>query len=77
MEKRATANLDTRYTAFPTDFLEPIRLMITGTSETRLELITLSELMDKRAVSNTAATPKFYIMKELMLLIAVTQLTGL
>ena len=60
MEKRATANLDTQYTAFPDDFLEPIRLMLTGTDETRLELITLSELMDKRATSNTASTPKFY-----------------
>lgn len=62
MEKRATANLDTQYTAFPDDFLEPIRLMLTGTDETRLELITLSELMDKRAASNTASTPKFYAM---------------
>lgn len=62
MEKRATANLDTKYTAFPSDFLEPIRLMLTGANETRLELITLGELMDKRAVSNTAATPKFYAM---------------
>lgn len=62
MEKRATANLDTRYTALPIDFLEPIRLMLTGTSETRLEMITLSELMDKRASSNTSGTPKFYAM---------------
>lgn len=60
MEKRATANLDTQYTAFPNNFLEPIRLMLTGSEETRLEKITLSELMDKRAASNTTGTPKFY-----------------
>jgi len=60
MEKRATANLDTQYTAFPNDFIEGIRLMLTGTNEHRLELISLSELMDKRANDNTAGTPKFY-----------------
>lgn len=62
MEKRSTSVLDTQYTAFPNDFIEAIRLMLTGTNEHRLELITLSELMDKRANDNTAATPKFYAM---------------
>lgn len=60
MEARKTALLDTQYTAFPTDFIEGIRLMLTGTNEHRLELISLSELMDKRAADNTAGTPKFY-----------------
>jgi hypothetical protein len=60
MEKRATANLDTQYTAFPNDFIEGIRLMITGTTEFRLELITLSELMDKRSENNASGTPRFY-----------------
>ena len=60
MEKRATANLDTKYTAFPDDYLEAIRLMLTGTTEFRMELITLSELMDKRSENNASGTPRFY-----------------
>ena len=60
MEKRATANLDTKYTAFPDDFIEAIRLMLTGTTEFRMELITLSEIMDKRSESNASGTPRFY-----------------
>ena len=61
MERRATATLDTQYTAFPSDFIEAIRLMLTGTTEFRLELITLSELMDKRAENNASGTPRFYV----------------
>ena len=60
MEKRATATLNTQYTAFPNDFIEGIRLMLTGTTEFRLELITLSELMDKRSENNASGTPRFY-----------------
>tara|TARA_Y100000994_G_scaffold247091_1_gene251724 strand:- start:5082 stop:5702 length:621 start_codon:yes stop_codon:yes gene_type:complete len=60
MESRKVALLDTQYTAFPLDFIEGIRLMLTGANEHRLELISLSELMDKRAADNTAGTPKFY-----------------
>ena len=60
MEDRAVALLDTRYTALPTDFIEAIRVMITSPNVRRLELITNSELMDKRAASDTAATPTHY-----------------
>lgn len=60
METRKVALLDTQYTAFPLDFIEGIRLMLTGTTEFRMELITLSELMDKRAESNASGTPRFY-----------------
>ena len=60
MESRKVALLDTQYTAFPLDFIEGIRLMLTGTTEFRMELITLSELMDKRAESNASGTPRFY-----------------
>lgn len=62
MEKRATADLDTQYTSFPSDFIEAIRLMLTGTTEFRMELITLSELMDKRSESVASGTPRFYAM---------------
>ena len=60
MEDRAVALLDTRYTSLPTDFIEALRVMLTGPSIQRLELITNSELMDKRALTDVAATPKFY-----------------
>ena len=60
MEDRAVALLDARYTALPTDFIEALRVMITSPSIQRLELITNSELMDKRALTDVAATPRFY-----------------
>jgi len=60
MERRSNAVLDTQYSALPTDFLEAIRLQLTGAQTHRLEFISHSELMDKRAASNTAGTPKFY-----------------
>ena len=60
MERRSNAVLDTHYSALPDDFLEPVRLQITGDNPSRLELITHGEMMDKREASNTAATPRFY-----------------
>ena len=62
MERRSTALLDQRYTSLPQDFIDAVRLQLTGPSGVqRLELITNSELMDKRQASDTAATPRFYI----------------
>ena len=60
MERRSNAILDTQYTALPTDFIEAVRIMLTAPSVQRLELITNSELMDKRATSETAGTPTHY-----------------
>lgn len=60
MERRSTAVLDTQYSALPSDFMEIVRIMITGTNSYRLELITHGELADKRAASNTTGIPKFY-----------------
>jgi len=60
MERRSTAVLDTQYSALPTDFLEAIRLQLTGSQTHRLEFISHSDLMDRRSASNTAATPRFY-----------------
>lgn len=61
MEKRSTSVLDTQYSALPSDFLEPIRLQVTDTGTTRLEPISLSEMMDRRDLANdTAGRPYYY-----------------
>ena len=65
MERRSTALLDTRYTSLPVDFIDAVRLQLTGSSGVqRLELITNSELMDKRQGTDTAATPRFYVIND-------------
>ena len=60
MEDRAVATIDAQYTALPSDFIEAVRVMLTSPSTQRLELITNSELMDRRATSETAGTPAHY-----------------
>ena len=60
MERRSTAVLDTQYSALPNDFLEPVRLQITGTNNYRLELMSNSDLMDYRERDNTTGRPKYY-----------------
>lgn len=60
MERRSNATLDSQYSALPNDFLEPIRLMITGDNSYRLELISHGDLMDRREANNTTATPRYY-----------------
>jgi hypothetical protein len=62
MEDRAVALLDTRYTALPTDFIEAQRVMITGPTVTRLEMITQGDLMDRRSVLTKTMTWKSCIM---------------
>ena len=65
METRSQALLDTRYTALPQNFVDAVRLQLTGPSGVqRLELITNSELMDKRQASDTAGTPRFYVIND-------------
>ena len=61
MEKRSTAVLDTQYSALPTDFIEPIRLQVTDTAPSQLELINMSEMIDRRNLQNdTAGRPLYY-----------------
>lgn len=60
MEDRSVATIDSQYTSLPTDFIEAVRVMLTSPSTQRLELITNSELMDRRAASETAGTPAYY-----------------
>lgn len=61
MEKRSTATLDTQYSTLPTDFLEPIRLLLTGNKPTRLEMIGVGELAERRQnVVDTSGAPRFF-----------------
>ena len=39
MEKRATAQLDSQYTALPSDFLEPIRMSLNTADTNTLEMV--------------------------------------
>lgn len=65
MEKRSTALLDTRYTSLPIDFIEAIRMQLTGPDRVyRLELITNSELMDKRSANDVAGVPRYYVIND-------------
>ena len=61
MEKRSTAQLDTQYSAIPAGFLEIIRFQVTSGNTRPLELISQSELLDRKAKSlNTSGRPSFY-----------------
>lgn len=61
MEKRATAVLDTQYSALPNDFLEPIRMSITSGDTSTLEMVGAFEITSLRAQNlNTAGRPKSF-----------------
>ena len=63
MEKRANAVIDTQYSAIPADFLQVIRFHITSGTTRPLELISQSELLERKAnTSNTSGTPSYYAM---------------
>lgn len=65
MERRSNALVDTRYTSLPQDFIDAVRLQITSPGGVqRLELISNSELMDKRALTDTAGKPRFYVIND-------------
>jgi len=60
MEKRSTAEIDTRFSELPNDLLEPIRFHLEEQS-TRMELISLSEMLDWREDSKDAVgRPSYY-----------------
>ena len=61
MEKRATAELDTQYTQLPTDFLQPIRFVITAADISTLEQVSALEISKLReANNNTVGRPVNY-----------------
>ena len=58
MEKRATANLDTQYTALPNDFLEPIRMSLNTADTNTLEMVNAFQISNLRAQNlNTTGRP--------------------
>lgn len=63
MEARATAQLDTQFSAIPADWVETIRFYLTTGETSRLELISQAELIDrKEADSNVTGRPYYYAM---------------
>ena len=59
-EKRSTAEIDTQYSGFPNDFLEPIRFHSEANGKL-LELVSVSEMQNLRfANNNTLGKPEFY-----------------
>jgi hypothetical protein len=63
MEKRATAQLDTQFSAIPSDWVETIRFYLTTGETSRLELISQAELLDrKQAASAVVNRPRYYAM---------------
>lgn len=61
MENRASASINSQYSAIPTDFLEPIRLHIESGPYQPLDLISSSDMQQRRAATSDAAgKPQFY-----------------
>lgn len=65
MENRATATLDSQYEALPARFIAPIRLSITSGNTFALELISQSQMTERRATAaNAVGRPKFYALTQ-------------
>lgn len=61
MTKRSVAEIDSQFSATPSDYLQTIRFSITNGSTNALDVISQNELLDRKSLSsNTAGTPKFY-----------------
>ena len=60
-EKRSTAEIDTQYSAKPADMLEVIRFYITSGDTRPLELISQSQMLDRKFRNlNTSGQPAYY-----------------
>jgi hypothetical protein len=61
MEKRATTELDSQYSALPFDFISPIRMSITGNRFAELEAAGQAEMLALRSGNNNGSgTPQYY-----------------
>ena len=61
MENRATAQLDSQYLARPTDWVETIRMHITGGGTRTLDLLSGAAMSDKRAgADDTSGEPRYF-----------------
>ena len=60
-EKRSAAEIDTQYSAIPADMLEVIRFYITSGDTRPLELISQSQMLDRKFRNlNTSGQPAYY-----------------
>lgn len=60
-EVRATAEIDSQYSAVPANWLEAIRFQITDGTPTELELMAQAEIVDRREeIANVTGRPRFY-----------------
>lgn len=63
MQKRSVAEIDSQYSAVPSDWIETVRFYTTDGGTNPLELISQAELIDRKALAhNTAGRPQFYAM---------------
>ena len=61
MEGRATADIDSKYSAIPADFLEVITLHVTSGNLRPLELISQAEMLQRRYENlDTSGKPAYY-----------------
>jgi hypothetical protein len=61
MMRRATATADAQYLSLPSDWLEPIRLLLTTTNPiTDLQSVTPQQMMAWRSEWSSGGTPKYY-----------------
>lgn len=66
MEKRSTATVSAQYLTLPTDFLEPIRFMMTGGSKTKhLELMGQGQIAQLREqTADSSGQPTNYVITD-------------
>jgi hypothetical protein len=63
MQKRSEGQIDTRYSQLPADFLEPVRFHLDDGYSTRLELLSLDDMLQYRMESADAqGKPRYYAM---------------
>ena len=65
MENRASAEVDSQYSAIPADFLEPIRLHLETSNYRTLELISQSDMQSMRMRNlDTSGEPEYYALTQ-------------
>lgn len=61
MEKRSVAEINSQYSAVPSDWIETIRFRLTDGSSSALDLMTQADMVDYRAASfDAAGRPAYY-----------------
>lgn len=61
MTKRSAAEVDSQFSATPTDYLETIRFSLTSGTTNALDLISQADMLDRKAAAaNIGGTPQFY-----------------